>query len=273
MSNTYIVVPNTIPNTPEYSLFGFRTLLPGSTVSGATEDSSYPMANAFDYRDNTEASPNATGAQAFVYTQSSFGQADYFGIISKNAAEAELNVKVEIFDADTNAYVEVGNFAVTVNGRPEMIYFGHLKANGYFDTLQQRITLTTTAKVYIMAMFLGRSVLFPYTPSLGFQPGHMSPMDEVENFVTEGNNFTVGRRISKGYQAKGIINFIKMDDYEQDIIDYQEHVLNSRPMFFLWSNNKQNQAIFGRQNARNLVKPTYESSLLTSFNFEIDGYA
>ena len=154
-----------------------------------------------------------------------------------------------------------------------MIYFGHLKAQGYFNTLRQRITITTTNKAYIMAMFLGRSWLFPYTPSLGFQPAHTAPLDDVENFVTEGNNFTVGRRVSKGFQAKGTINLLDIDSIESDLLEYQQHALNSRPMFFMWSNNRQSQAVFGRQNVKSLTKPTYETSFLTSFNFEINGYA
>lgn len=270
---TIFVIPGVVTLTPEYSLFGYNTILPGSSVTGS-DDSNYPVENALDYRDNTEFAPASTGESVFIFDQSTIHQVDYFGICSKNARDANLSVKVEIFDVSAEDYVEVANFGDIGNSKPKVYYFGDLKEQGYFDSNRQRITITCDTQVKIFSMYLGKALLFNRTPSLGFQPPHTAPKDKVVNFTTDGNNFINGRRIPKGYQALGTINFVEFSEQIADYFeDYQQHVLNSRPMYFAWSNNQPNQVIYGLQNPETMTRPTYKTSFHCDMAFDINGFA
>lgn len=271
MSNVFVLTGTPV-SVPEYSLFGYETVLPGSMITGEV-DPTYPAEQALDFRDNTEFSPLFTGEKIFVYEQSTIGQVDYFGLVSKNARDANLKVKVEIFDLDINGYVEVANFTDIGNAKPALVYFGDQKTQGYYDTVRQRITITADAKVFILSMYCGKALIFPHTPSLGFVPAHVNPQDEVENFKTDGNNFTIGRRIPGGYSTKGVLNFIPFEDIDGYWPAFQQHVLNSRPMYWAWSNNRPNQVIYGLQNVRTLAKPSYVTSCHAHLDFEINGYA
>lgn len=274
MSNVFVIDATYAP-LPEFTLFGYQTILPDSTITG-TPVVQYPIQQALDYRDNTEFAPtfvNSSTEHVYEFQQGTIGKADYFGILSRNGGTAGLRVKVEVFDMDEQQYVEVLDMSTFKNGKPELVYFGHLASGGAFSTMNQRITIQSTERVYITAMYCGKGLLFLHPPSLGFTPAHTSPMDIVENFVTEGNNFTIGRRIPKGFQTKGVINFIEWDFIDTHWPPFQQHVLNSRPLFFAWSDRKPKQVIYGLQNPQTLSKPTYATSFHGSLDFEINGYA
>lgn len=273
MSDVF-VIPGASYETSDFSILGFRTVLPDSTVTGDDDDPDYPIENALDYRDNTEFSPDSfSGAQEFIFEQSVLGEANYIGVLSKNAGDCELEIEVEIFDYATNAYVAVGTLTDIANGKPKLLYYGDLVDQGYYDTLKQRIFITSTSKAYITAIYIGNAIIFPYTPSLGFTPAHLNPQDEVENFRTHGNCRTIGRRIPNGKTAKGAINFIPMTDIDSYWPDYQEHALDSLPAFFAWSDGQMNQVIFGWQNVKSLAKPSFVTSFHGHLEFEINGYA
>ena len=61
-------------------------------------------------------------------------------------------------------------------------------------TQKQRLTLTFTSKLYIGTIFIGKSLTALSTPDLGFQPAKFAPLDEVEQFTTDGNNTIMGRK-------------------------------------------------------------------------------
>ena len=259
---------------PEYTIFGYRNLLHGSIVDDISDQ--YPITQALDYRDNTEFSPDfvdSSTEHVYLFDQSTIGEADYFGILSKNGGDAGLHVQLEIWDADNNEYVNVWDNSQFRNGKPELIYFGNLSNKGAFSTNGQRLIIQSQTKVYITAMYCGKALIFPHTPSIGFTPAHTNPIDQVENFITEGNNFTIGRRKPKGYATRGQINFIEWDFIDSHWPDFQEHVLNSRPLFFAWSDQKPKQVIYGLQNPSTLGKPSYTTSFHGTLDFEINGYA
>lgn len=273
MSDLFVIT-GVSPEQSDFSILGFRTVLPGSTVTGDNDDADYPIENALDYRDNTEFSPESfSGGQEFIFEQATLGEVDYVGVLSKNADDCELEILVEIYDHAIDDYVTVGTMTDFANGKPKILYFGDAPAQGYYDTLRQRITITSTSKAYITALYVGRSVIFPYTPSLGFIPAHLNPQDEVESFRTHGNCRPIGRRIPNGKTAKGSINFIPMTDIDSYWPDYQEHALNSLPLFFVWSNGQMNQAVFGWQDVRTLAKPSFITSFHGHLEFEINGYS
>jgi hypothetical protein len=268
------VIPGASPSTPEYTIFGADNHLYGSTFTGASEDADYPLANAFDWRDNTEFSPETySGGQVFTVTQTTVGQFDYLGVFSKNAGTVELQLTVEVLDIDTASYVEVAFIDDFEDGKPRLVYFGDQKTQGYYEAVTVRLTFEMTGKLYVTALHMGKGVVFEYTPSLGFTPAHLNPQDDIENFKTQGNNFIVGRRIRNGYTAKGVINFIHFDDINAWWPDFQQHVLNSRPLFFAWSNSQPNQVVYGLQDPKSLARPSYVTSFHGNIEFEINGYA
>lgn len=286
-SNVFVVDNASTEAGAEFSIIGFRNILPLSMSSGPTVDGEiiedtlqyidpkHPLERLYDYSDNTEMSFTPThGSFAIEFSQQEPMDIDYMGILSKNGGSAGLEVKLEIYDTFREEWTEIADFSV-LDGKPYTVYFGNKSgyASNVYKSDKQRFTFTFQNKVFITQIYIGKAIVFPFTPTTGFQPAHTAPMDEVQQFHTDGNNFIVGRRIKKGFQTKGTLRFILFDDIDQYWPEYQQHVLNSRPVFFLWSNDRPQQSIFGLQNARTLTKPTYATSLRANLDFEINGYA
>lgn len=268
MSN-FLVVNGTqqdIAQGNDKAILGFRSVLPVSTVTGANEDALYPFTNAIDYRDNTKYSPSVSnGTIVIEFTQSLPTEINYFAFAIHNSQDAVLTGALEVDSGD--GYEEITGFSIVKNNRPFVHYFGNLSSS------RQRLTLNFTNKLYIGAINIGRAVVMRRPPSLGFQPAKTASLDKVEQFTTEGNNFIVGRRLNRGFQAKGQFRFVSFNDDINDWFeDYMDHVLDSKTLFFKWNESK-DESVYGLQNPKSLTKPTYKTSFHSDFAFEINGYA
>ena len=248
----------------DVSILGYKSLLPTSSVSGANEDPVFPFTNALDYRDNTKYSPNIdSGSVTIVFSQSSSTNVNYFAFAIHNSQDAGLTGTLEVDSG--SGFEVVYEFSGVSNNKPVLFYFGDKSSAG------QRLTLNFTSKLYIGSINIGDAIVFSRPPSLGYQPANTAPLDEVEQFTTEGNNFIVGRRLSRGFQDKGAFRFLSFEDASW-FEEYQNHVLNSKTLYFKW-NNETSQATYGLQNPKNLTKPSYVTSFHFDFSFDISGYA
>jgi len=249
-----------------YSAIGYQTLIPTSTILNAAEDPDYPFANALDYRDNTKYSPlAASGSVVIEFRQAATSEVNYLGFAIHNGQTAGLTGKLEYSTDGGISWLTVFEFSGLTDNKTFMHVFDSVFSE------RQRLTLNFTSKLYISCIYMGKAKLMDSTPTLGFQPAKFAPLDEVEQFSTEGNNFIIGRRISRGYQAKGTFSYITFDDLNDWYEDYQDHVLDSKPVFFKW-NSDINDAVFGMQNPQQLTKPTYKTSFHADIDLEINGY-
>jgi hypothetical protein len=270
MPNVFVV--SSAPSSPYENLckaiLGFKNVLTSSLVSADSEDEDYPIELCYDFKTNTEFSPEvASGEVVIDIIQPSPSNINYVGIFSKNARDCELSFEVEVKDFETGNFVSVGTRGSFANASPQMISFDSIYS------LQQRITINFSSKCYIASISMGEAVVFSRTVSAGYQPGRNSSLDEVSNFTTDGNNFIQGRRISNGYQEKASINYQQYTFVDTWWRDFMNHVLDSKPLFFMANNQDQNNCIFGMQNASNLIKPNYKNSQQTDVEFEINGWA
>lgn len=248
----------------ENSAFLFNTVLPSSSVSGANEDPDYPFDNCTDFPDNTKYSPlPSSGTVIIEFNQGAAQKINAFGLAIHNAQSAGLYAKLENWNG--TGWDLITEFTSLKDNKPFMHVFDEL------ETRRQRLTLTFTSKLYIGTIFIGKAIVGLSTPSLGFQPAKFAPLDEVEQFTTEGNNTVMGRRIARGWQAKGSFDYVTFDRLDEFYQDFQNWVLDSKPLFFKWSNLR-DEVVFGRQNPDRLTKPTYKTPLHSTIEFEINGY-
>lgn len=282
MSMGVFVVNNTgqVGSSTCRAVLGYKNALSASIASGTgvtNQDADFPLSLAFDYSYNTEYSPDVSlsaSSVQIVFSPTSLQQIDYFMIISKNAEESELSVTVEAFIPDEGAYVEVAGFGSMSDGVPVMVYFGGDYENGYVSALSIRVTLNYTSKPYIMSMMCGKAIVFPRTFSLGFQPASTANMDEVRMFnADEGLNIVSGRRLKRGYHARGSINYVRMSTVKTFWKDFTEHVLDSKPFCLMWNDTAPTDIVYGVQNPDRHTKPTYKTSLFTQIDFDIIGWA
>lgn len=249
----------------DFSLIAYDSILPTSAYTGQNEDSDFTFLNALDYRDNTKYSPSIdSGTITILFTQSSVETINYFAFAVHNSQDAGLSGMLEV-DSGLG-YEVVSEFASLRNNKPFISYFGQ-----DLESAKQRLTLNFTSKLYIGSINMGKAIVMPRTPSIGFQPSKFASLDTVEQFTTEGNNFLVGRREKKGNQAKANFRFIKFDYLDEWWSGFSDHVLDSKPIYFKWSKNK-DETIYGLQNWKSLTKPTYSSSLYADISLEINGY-
>tara|TARA_R110000822_G_scaffold5332_2_gene22792 strand:+ start:5941 stop:6741 length:801 start_codon:yes stop_codon:yes gene_type:complete len=246
------------------SIIGFDSILPISTVSGENADTLNPFSNCLDYRDNTKYSPAiSAGTIVIEFTQSLFQSIDYFAFAIHNSQDAGLTGTYEVDDG--TGYAVVAEFASLANNKPFVKYFGSI------STVRQRLTLSFTSKLYIGTIYTGAAVVMDRTPSLGFQPAKYASLDTVEQSTTQGNNFIIGRREKRGNQAKATFRYVRFDDLDTWYNDFSEHVLDSKPIFFKWSETK-DQSVYGLQNYKTLTKPTYVTSNHADISLELNGY-
>ncbi len=281
MTGVYVVDTSIAkPNNSCRAILGFRNVLSqniSDNVSGVDDDINYPLSLAFDYSYASEYSPNLAThptSETTYYYFSSTQKLNYFMLISKNAQASGLSVLVEVFRAETAAYETVANFGSMKDGKPVMVYFGDLYASGYINGLQVRTTITYTAKPYIMSMMCGLAIAFERTFSLGFQPAYAAYLDEVEQFdADDGLNVTIGRRLAKGKQLKGSINFVNIAGLKDFWDEFANHVLDVKPICMLWNTKVPDEAVYGVQVPQRLTKPAYKTSNSSSVDFEIIGWA
>lgn len=246
-----------------------------SGTASTSVDSNFPVDLMFDDLYNTEWSIDfdsyPTTCQ-FIFSFTGIKQTNYFAIFSKNAGDCGLSVVIEVYRPETAAYEEVAGFGSMTNGKPVMVYFGDDYASGYANALYMRVTLTYSSKPYISTMMAGKAIVFPRTFSIGFQPP--AYIDEVEQFYADdGLNLVSGRRLERGKQLKGELNYVRMDQIETFWNDFHNHVLNSKPLFLMWNTNKPDVVIYGAQTPERLSKPTYKNPIFSSLSFDVVGWA
>jgi hypothetical protein len=278
MSNDVFIVntENTVSSFCK-TILGYRCAISENNAIPVYQDNNYPLKNAFDGYYSTEYSPDVVASPTSTILTFSFSvveKINYFGIISKNAEESGLNIIVEVYRSTSMAYEQVSGFGSITNGVPVMVYFGDDFAAGYASCVSVRVTINYTSKPYIMAMACGEAIVFPRTFSLGAQPAHLSPIDEVELFYSdEGLNLAPSRRLTRGFQFKGSIGYVKISLIETFWREYSNHVIDIKPFFLMWNNNLAGEVIYGVQNPDRLTKPAYKTNLFSSIEFEVVGWA
>jgi len=251
------------------AVLAFRNLFEASEIIVDEEDPDYPIALAYDFKTNTEFSPVFVSAtESLINLSQSFPTTvNYFGILSKNAKDCNLSVIVEVQDYATGTYNYVGTLNSFENGVPKMLSF-----NGV-NSAAQRITINCSSKCFIASMAIGEGVVFNRTVSVGYQPARNASVDEVSNFKTQGNDFIQGRRIKNGYQEKASINFQSYAFINTWWREFMNHVLDSKPVYFMANNQIPQNCIYGLQNPQTLIKPNYKNSHHTDIEFDINGWA
>lgn len=256
------------------SILGYRNSIEDAIVSGDNADSNYPFSNSYDHSYNTEYAPVSSTTVTINCSLSGATKANYFSLISKNGASSGLSVVVNGLMASTGIYEQLCEIESFRDGIPSMVYFGGDFLGRYANVLAIQIVMTYTSKPYIMTMFCGDAIVFPRTLSLGAQPGHLSNIDEVEIFYAdEGLNIAPSRRLARGYQMKGTINFVKMTMLEKFWREYSNHVNDVKTLFFLWNDKIPEQVIYGVQIPDRLTRPSYKTSLFSQVEFDIVGWA
>lgn len=267
MSNLYVVSASASTYAERCkAVLGFRNVLESSTITVSSEDTAYPKELMYDYKSNTEYSPLSTSGSVTINVYSSSSIINYVGLFSKNAGDCGLSFKIEVLDNSTGSYTDLGTYGSMTNAVPRMVNFDSITSTA------QRITLYFTSKCYIAALHIGEAVVFTRSPSVGYQAGRNSSLDEVSQFTTDGANFTQGRRIYNGYEEKGVIRHQLYSDLDVWWSEYMNHVLDSKPVFFL-PNDQLTNCIYGLQSPDRLQKLSYSTKFLADFEFDIKGFA
>jgi len=267
--NTYVVsaAPSATDNICK-AVLAFDNAMVSSVVSPASEDSNYPIELAYDFKTNTEYSPFiSSGSVVIDITQSNPNEINYFALFSKNARDCNLSFTYQVMDIATGSYVTVGSRGSFDNAIPQMIYFDSI------ISIAQRLTIYFDSKCYIASLATGAAIVFSRTVSQGYQPARNASIDEVSNFSTDGNNFVQGRRIVNGYQEKAPINYQNYAFIDTWWRRFMNHVLDSKPLYFMANNQHPLNCVFGLQNPSSMPKPSYKNSDETDLDFDINGWA
>lgn len=262
-NNTLVIPtqPTIVPSCPK-SIIGFRSLLPTSTIIGADEDPLYPFSNCLDYRDNTQYSPVSTSSVVIEFRQTNASEIDYFGIAIHNGASVNMSGKFEV--QVLGNWIQVAEIDAFIDNKTIM---------GFFDskvTTRQRLTLNYSGKLFIGTIYVGKSWEMERTPDLGFTPGDTNNLDEVQQFYADAGQFIIGRKIEKGFGTKGQFSNVNFSDIYTNYVEYMNHVKMSRPVFFKWSTDIDNN-FFGQQDPNRLIAPKYDKYNRGTITFDFTG--
>lgn len=248
----------------DFAALAFDTILPSSSFVGDNSDQEFPFANTIDYRDNTVYSPNQeSGTTVIDFTQPTQSTVDYFAFAIHNSQTSGMTGKFEVFDGLN--YITVAEWSSIKDNRPFMFTFDGIASTA------QRLTINHTSKTYIGAIQFGKFLRLK-CPSVGFQSGRYAPLDTVEQFQTEGSNFIIGRRKKRGFQTKGDFKLLEFIDTKIWYERFQNHVLDSKAMFFKWSKNN-DEVAYGQQNYKTMTKLKWITPYHTELSLEINGYS
>ena len=250
------------------AILGFHNLLNQSSIFLTSEDPSYPFSLAYDFKTNTEYSPLIeSGSVQIDFLQAEPSTISYFGLFCKNAMDCNLSFQYEVKPFGASSYTIVGSRSVFKNAAPQMLSFDPINSS------EQRLTISFDSKCFIASINTGEAVVFGRTVSAGYQPARNASLDEVSNFTTDGNNFVQGRRLMNGFQEKAPINYQSYDFIDTWWRGFMNHVLDSKPVFFMANNQKPANCVYGLQNPQTLTKPNYKNKRHTDIEFEINGWA
>jgi|TARA_Y100000310_G_C20679511_1_gene815084 hypothetical protein len=265
-----LVIPSQVTPIPKCprAIFGFRSLLPDSTIvnfsgSGVDEDLSYPFSNCLDYRDNTKYSPTSELTVEIEFRQSSATAIDYFGIAVHNGSDVGFTGKFEV--QVLGSWVKVADIATPTNNGTVMGYFDEKNSS------RQRLTLNYTGKLYIGTIYVGKSWEMKSTPDKGFIPGRSNSIDEVQGFNTKSEQFVIGRKMEKGNETKGSFSNVDFSIINSEYLDFMNHVQSPKPMFFKWNSDIEDN-FFGMQKGK-LTPPSYSNSNRGTISFNLIGRA
>lgn len=251
------------------AIIGWRSVLPVSTVSGDNEKSDFPFSNCLDFRDNTQYSPNLeSGTVVIEFNQTTASPIDYLGIGIHNGGAALLTGQLEV---EVNGVFQVVSiFTALGDNRTIVEYFEAATSS------RQRLTLNFSNPLFIGNIYLGKAWVFDKTPSLGFTPASTNSLDQLEGFVSETNQFVMGRTVERGFGQKGQFNFMAWqgDQYSLNSIyrEYMFHVKAGKAVFMKW-NKDLNQNFFGRaSNPNSLQAPAYDGNNHGTFYFDYRGF-
>lgn len=272
MSNTFVVSAAPTGGSGSGNLcravLGYKNVLTGGSVTPVSVDPKYPMPLAYDFKTNTEYSPLInSGSVVITAIQSGPSLINYFGLFSKNAKDCNLSFMVEVQDFATGLFVNVGTRGSFENAIPQMLSFAPI------NSIQQRITIYFDSKCFIASLSMGEAIVLGRTVSVGYQPGRNASLDEVSNFTTDGNNFVQGRRIANGFQEKAPVNYQQYTFIDTWWRGFMNHVLDSKPIFFMANNQLPQYCVYGLQNPKTLTKPSYKNKQHTDIEFDINGWA
>jgi hypothetical protein len=253
------------------SVLGFRNIVQNSTYTipyPMIEDPLYPFSLASDNKTNTEFSlTNTSGTCSIELNQLFPSVLSYFGLFSKNAGDCELSFSLDVQNSQDGTWstvVERGSFK---DGNPQMVTFAPVLSQ------RQYLNISFTKKPYISSISLGEAVTFTRNTSVGFSPGRNHCIDEVATFETDGNNFIQGRRLRRGNQETGEVSAQVYDWVDTWWAEYMNHVLDSKPIWFMANNQYQTDVIFGNQSPDKVRGSKYKDSVKSeNIAFEIKGW-
>lgn len=249
------------------AIIGFKSVLPSSTITGASEDASYPFSNCLDFRDNTQYSPAASSGQVVInFKQAANVEIDYIGIGIHNGKTAEFVATFEVKVA--GVWEAVANLTPLGDNKTMIAYIGDKTTN------EQRLTINFTSKLFIGCIYVGKAWVFDKTPNLGFTPALTNSLDKLVGFESDTNQFMMGRRVERGFGQVGQFDFINWsgdNSFSNLYVEYMNHCKSGKPLFMKWNKDLQ-QNFFGRHNnPNNMQPPAYTTNTQGTFFFDFKG--
>ena len=96
--------------------------------------------------------------------------------------------------------------------------------------------------------------------------------EEYIRLISAGYKFISCEEYVLLKQTKATFNFVEFTQIDTFWEEFQNHVLDSKPIYFKWANSKP-ETSYGLQPPKTLTKPTYVSSFHSTLAIEIRGYS
>lgn len=254
MSNVFVVnaTTNVLEKEPRMCYHSY--------VSTATITASHDQSNiAYIYDGMTTMKWRPVATVSSIQMDGAFNGTDYVAIAGANWRSSGCQVEVKNLAGDS-----LGIANGLRDNQPLVFVFER--------ALYSRITIEFTCSndtLEVGEVYMGSSMTFPKNVSVGYVPARWNSNDIVNTGVTQSNQFAGSTVRSRGSTESFTISKADVSFFEGS---YKGFLRDAKgiPVFFLWTKNNFDDAVFGYWKSS---KPSYETAYTSSVNITIEGSA
>jgi hypothetical protein len=203
---------------------GYENLLENGTVVASSENASFPVANAYDWRTSDFFKPAASGTINITLTLSVADTADYFAFYAHDLYSHGGTIKLQYHNGST--YVDCFAAVTPTDNTPQMVTFTSQSATLW------RVVITCTTVFSIGVISFGAQLALERGMYLGWTPPQFGRATQLIDSSSDGGEFLGRSIIATGIRSQLQLNHASdawMRTYGLPLI----RRIEQKPFFFL----------------------------------------
>ena len=203
---------------------GYENLLDYGTVAASSENASYPVANAFDWRTSDFFKPATFGTINIDLTLSGADAADYFAFYGHDLYAHGGTIKLQWWNG--SAYVDCFAAITPTDNSPRMVTFTSQSSTKW------RVVITCASVFSIAVISFGAQLMLERGMYLGWTAPQFGRATQLIDSTSDGGEFLGRSIISNGVRTEIQLNQASDTWMRSDGLAFIKRI-EQKPFFFL----------------------------------------